>query len=184
VWNRSEFGYVLLTMDIDGLLEHRKAKDEFFGTSHHAPLDHHHQEVFTGLPYFDPDPGMVFNLEVEPVDRKNIKVQTSDGQERVYRRDYRVSFEVNGESASLAMYTTDQPGFFIPFRDATSGKTSYGAGRYLDLEANDDGTVTLDFNMAYNPYCAYNESYSCPLPPHENWLTVPIEAGEKDWPSQ
>jgi len=169
-------------MDIDGLLEHRKDKDEFFATSHHAPLDHQLQEVFDGLAYFDPDPGMVFTLPVEPADGESIKVQTSDGQERSYRREAHVSFEVDGEAVTLAMYTTGQPGFFIPFRDSTSGKTSYGAGRYLDIEANSDGSVTLDFNMAYNPYCAYSDSYSCPLPPHENWLTVPIEAGEKDWP--
>lgn len=169
-------------MDIDGLLEHRKNKDEFFATSHHAPLDNHYQETFEGLAYFDPDPVMVFTLPVEPADGENIKVQTSDGQERVYRREARVSFEVGGEVVTLALYTTGQPGYFIPFRDATSGKTSYGAGRYLDIEANGDGSVTLDFNLAYNPYCAYSDSYSCPLPPHENWLTVSIEAGEKDWP--
>jgi hypothetical protein len=169
-------------MDIDGLLEHRKDKDDFFATSHHAPLDNHHQENFEGLVYFDPDPSMVFTLAVEPADGENIKVQTSDGQERIYRREARVSFEVGDEAVTLAMYTTGQPGFFIPFRDATSGTTSYGAGRYLDIEANGDGSVTLDFNLAYNPYCAYSDSYSCPLPPHENWLTVPIEAGEKDWP--
>ena len=116
-------------------------------------------------------------------DGEEISIQTSDGQQRVYRRDARVSFEVDGESVTLAMYNTGQPGFFIPFRDSTSGKTSYGAGRYLDIEANGDGSVTLDFNLAYNPYCAYNDSYSCPMPPHENWLTIPIEAGEKDWPA-
>ena len=169
-------------MDIDGLLEHRKAKDEFFATSDHAPLDHHHQAEFSGLDYYDPDPGLVFTLPVEPADGEEITVQTSDGQQRVYRRDARVSFEVDSESVTLAMYNTGQPGFFIPFRDSTSGKTSYGAGRYLDIEANGDGSVTLDFNLAYNPYCAYNDSYSCPLPPHENWLSIPIEAGEKDWP--
>ena len=169
-------------MDIDGLLEHRKAKDEFFATSHHAPLDHHHQEQFDGLAYYDPDPGLVFTVPVEPADNAAITIQTSDAQERVYHRDAWVNFEVEGEKATLAMYGTGQPGFFIPFRDSTSGKTSYGAGRYLDIDSNGDGTVTLDFNLAYNPYCAYSDSYSCPMPPHENWLTVPIEAGEKDWP--
>ncbi len=168
-------------MDIDGLLEHRKAKDEFFATSHHAPLDHHKQQNFNGLAYFDPNPEMVFNLPVDPAGGEDIKIHTSDGQERTYRRDALVSFEVGGETVTLTMYTTGQPGFFIPFRDGTSGKASYGAGRYLDIEANGDGTVTLDFNLAYNPYCAYSDSYSCPMPPHENWLTIPIEAGEKDW---
>ena len=69
---------------------------------------------------------------------------------------------------------------FVPFRDATSGSGSYGAGRYLDLEPEDDGTYALDFNLAYNPWCAYAPQYSCPLPPRENWLTFAINAGEKD----
>ena len=81
----------------------------------------------------------------------------------------------------LVLYTTGHDGYFLPFRDSTSGKTTYGAGRYIDLEPNPDGSVTIDFNMAYNPYCAYNDSYSCPLPPVENWLQIPIEAGELDW---
>jgi uncharacterized protein (DUF1684 family) len=92
-----------------------------------------------------------------------------------------VSFEVRGEAVSLALYDSGHPGYFLPFRDATSGKASYGAGRYLDIEPNSDGTVTIDFNLAYNPFCAYNDAYSCPLPPTENWLQVPIEAGEKDF---
>jgi len=68
---------------------------------------------------------------------------------------------------------------FIPFRDATSGGGTYGAGRYLDLIENTTGIYDLDFNRAYNPYCAYNDRFSCPLPPGENTLEVPILAGEK-----
>ena len=68
----------------------------------------------------------------------------------------------------------------MPFRDATSGRESYGAGRYLDIEPEEDGTYTVDFNVAYNPWCAYAPQYSCPLPPRENWLPFPIEAGEQD----
>jgi uncharacterized protein (DUF1684 family) len=78
----------------------------------------------------------------------------------------------------LTLYSTGHPGYFIPFRDQTSGDTTYGAGRYLDVEPNGDGTVTVDFNYAYNPSCVYSDGYSCPLPPIENWLKVPIEAGE------
>jgi hypothetical protein len=74
---------------------------------------------------------------------------------------------------------------FVPFRDLTSGKETYGAGRYLDLKAGKDQTPTgkwlLDFNKAYNPWCAYSEDYACPLTPPENWLNVPIYAGEKDY---
>lgn len=173
---------VVICVDIDGLLEHRRAKDEFFAKSEHAPLTPSEQAVFTGLIYFDPDPGLVFTLNPQPADNSEITVQTSDGQERVYRRVSTVAFDVAGQPVSLALYSTGHPGLFIPFRDATSGKMSYGAGRYLDIDLNADGTVTVDFNLAYNPYCAYSDSYSCPIPPVENWLPIPIEAGERDWP--
>ena len=92
-----------------------------------------------------------------------------------------VRFNVAGEEVSLVLYDTGHPGYFVPFRDKTSGTDTYGAGRYLDIDPNSDGTVTLDFNMAYNPLCAYNDAYSCPLPPVENWLTVAVEAGERDF---
>jgi uncharacterized protein (DUF1684 family) len=72
---------------------------------------------------------------------------------------------------------------FLPFRDATSGNESYGAGRYLDVEPGRDGRVQSDFNLAYNPYCAYNDAFSCPLSPSENWLRVPIRAGEAAYTS-
>ena len=80
---------------------------------------------------------------------------------------------------TLALYATPgHEGYFLPFRDATSGRETYGAGRYLDLAPPHDGKVTVDFNLAYNPYCAYSDSFSCALPPVENWLQVPIRAGE------
>lgn len=167
-------------MDTQQLLEHRRAKDEFFASSHQSPLDHAARHDFDGLDYYEPNEDLVFDLEVEPAEGDDVKVQTSDGQERVYRRAGKVRIEVGGETAELTLYDTGHSGYFIPFRDTTSGKATYGAGRYLDVEPNDDGTVTIDFNEAYNPFCAYNEAYSCPLPPIENWLQVPIEAGERN----
>jgi len=87
---------------------------------------------------------------------------------------------VEGEEASLTVYSNEY-GFFIPFVDSQAGKVTYGAGRYLDPELKEDGMLILDFNLAYNPYCAYNELYSCPIPPAENRLSVPIKAGEKNY---
>jgi uncharacterized protein (DUF1684 family) len=90
-----------------------------------------------------------------------------------------VRFEIDGEHAELVLLTRqDEQRFFLPFRDATSGRESYGPGRYLDVEPGRDGRVQVDFNLAYNPYCAYNDAFSCPLPPPDNWLRVPIRAGE------
>ncbi|HZD22945.1 MAG TPA: DUF1684 domain-containing protein [Acidimicrobiia bacterium] len=166
-------------MDTANYAQQRRAKDEFFKTSHHSPLDPAHQADFQGLDYFDPNPDLVFRLPIEPGDGTVVRVGTSDNQEREYKKAGRVGFEVNGESVELTLYDTGHSGYFLPFRDATSGDTTYGAGRYLDLEPNDEGTVTIDFNIAYNPSCVYSDEYSCPLPPVDNWLQVPIEAGEK-----
>jgi uncharacterized protein (DUF1684 family) len=168
---------------MNDLKEFRAAKDEFFAHSHQSPIPHHRQRGFSGLTYFDEAPELVFDL---PLDRSTaggeITIQTSDGQQRRYVDAGTVAFEVNGESVRLTLYSTPGHGhgFFLPFRDATSGKETYGAGRYLDLDREgDDGTIRIDFNLAYNPFCAYDDVYSCPLPPVSNWLPVPIEAGHR-----
>lgn len=166
-------------MDTSALIEHRRAKDELFAKSSQSPLAHDRRHGFEGLDYYDPNPELAFTLPIQPTDHAEVRVQTSDGAERVYRRFGRVEFEVDGVPANLTLYGTGHPGLFVPFRDATSGSETYGAGRYLDVEPNDDGTITIDFNYAYNPFCAYDDAYSCPLPPVENWLQVPIRAGER-----
>ncbi len=161
------------------VLAQRKAKDEFFASSDHSPLDRRALRRFDGLAYYPPDPALVFTVTPEPGDGALLQIQATDGDVRSYRRAAVAHFEVGGEPVSLALYDTGHPGYFLPFRDRTSGSETYGAGRYLDIEPNDDGTVTIDFNEAYNPFCAYNEAYACPLPPPENWLQVRIEAGEQ-----
>jgi len=168
-------------MDDSALLAQRKAKDELFASSHHSPLADPTRHEFAGLSYYPPNQSLVFTVPVAPADGTEVVVQTSDGQERVYRRAGTASFRVDGEAAQITLFSTGHPGYFVPFRDSTSGQATYGAGRYLDVEPNEDATVTLDFNLAYNPYCAYNDAYSCPLPPTDNWLQVPIEAGEKSY---
>lgn len=168
-------------MDTAALTEQRRAKDEFFGSDHHSPLEHHDQHGFAGLSYYEPNPDLALTLPINESEEDPVRLQTSDGQERDYRAVGTVEFEVGGETASLTLYSTGQRGYFVPFRDATSGKGTYGAGRYLDLEPAINGEVDIDFNLAYNPYCVYNEAYSCPLPPVANWLQVPIEAGELDY---
>lgn len=166
-------------MSIRALIEYRQAKDEFFRTSHQSPLDHHDRHQFRGLEYFELREDLIFTVPLEPGDSSQVRIPTSDGAEKIYRRAGRVRFEVEGSPVVLTVYDTGHPGFFLPFRDVTSGKNTYGAGRYLDIEPNEDGTLTIDFNYAYNPSCVYSDGYSCPLPPTENWLRVPIQAGEK-----
>jgi hypothetical protein len=168
-------------MNTDQLLDFRRNKDEFFRTSHDSPLNHADRHGFEGLHYYEPRPDLVFTLPVEPEDGSEISFETSDNRVKTYRRAGKVDFEVDGHPAQLTLYDTGHPGYFIPFRDKTSGEATYGAGRYLDIDANNDETVTIDFNLAYNPSCVYDEGYSCPIPPIENWLQVPIEAGEKNF---
>ena len=171
-------------MSTQELLEFREGKDEFFRTSHHSPLGHGDRSGFYGLNYYEPNPALVFTVPIESGDRSEVRFPTTDDAEKVYTNAGTVSFEVHGQEVELTLYETGHPGFFLPFRDATSGKTTYGAGRYLDLEPNDDGTVTIDFNYAYNPSCVFGDGFSCPLPPVNNWLQVPIEAGEKNYPPE
>lgn len=107
---------------------------------------------------------------------------TSKGTRQLFNRVGYFDFTIEGRGVRLSAYQSagrDDPNIFIPFRDSTSGKESYGAARYLELKVEHDDNYVLDFNYAYNPYCAYSEDYICPLPPHENWLSVPIRAGEK-----
>ena len=108
-----------------------------------------------------------------------LEMDTSTGAKQTYTREGKITFRVDGQETDLYLYSTGDPyELFVPFRDATSGKETYGAGRYLEAPVAEDGTVLVDFNYAYNPYCAYNELWSCPLPPVENWLKAPIRAGE------
>ena len=88
---------------------------------------------------------------------------------------------MEGQTAELTIYAGDY-GYFLPFADALAGSETYGAGRYLEPEPAEEGKFLVDFNVAYNPYCAYNDAYVCPLPPRENWLDIRIEAGEKNFP--
>ncbi len=164
----------------------RASKDEYFRTAPASPIPLEEREGFDGLAYFPVDPGLRFEgLSLEPYrgsEPEAFEMLTSDGRLRPAHRVGSLRFELEGRPQALAGYTLDggRPGsLFVPFADATSGQETYGAGRYLDLEPEDDGTYALDFNLAYHPFCVYAPAYSCPLPPPENRLGVRIEAGER-----
>jgi uncharacterized protein (DUF1684 family) len=167
------------------LQEFRAAKDDHFARSADSPLTAKQKSHFMGLIYYTEAPDLVFDAKLDTnVDHGKVRMQTSTGSEQIYRRAGIVRFEVDGRSAKLTLYESEEGGdLFVPFKDATSGKETYGAGRYLEVRPPRNGRVHVDFNYAYNPYCAYNEAWSCPLPPTENWLSVPIRAGEKSFPS-
>ncbi len=172
-------------MVMSELDEFRREKDEFFRDHPQSPLTPAQRERFTGLAYFPPNPSLAVEAELDTdVDRDEVIVmQTTTGGTQTYRRAGKVRFEIDGEPAEITLFESpEMHELFVPFRDATSGKETYGAGRYLEVEPPDpSGRAAVDFNYAYSPYCCYNESWSCPIPPKENWLGVPIRAGEKDF---
>lgn len=169
------------------LEQFRQQIDQFFATSGDSPLEPAQQREFTGLNYFPETDAFIFEVTLEPVeDAAPYIAPTSTGDEVRFARVGQFTFSVGDESVTLVVLGSGDGDIFIPFRDATSGKETYGAGRYLDdhrygVTHLDDNRYRLDFNFSYNPTCAYSPYYSCPLPPRENWLAVAIEAGEKDF---
>ena len=157
----------------------RKEKDDFFGDHPQSPLTREQKRDFHGLNYFPENDDLRLEVKAEefPV-KERIEMQTSTGDVQIYFRHSRFKFQVEGQDAELTIYESEN-GFFLPFVDSLAGKETYGAGRYLEPEPLPGGRFLIDFNMAYNPYCAYNEQWSCPLTPFENRLKVPIRAGEK-----
>ncbi len=161
------------------LQQFRADKDRFFAHDPHSPLTIEQRHHFQGLYYFPENQALRMDLAIEeyPV-MEEVKMLTTTGQAQTYIRFGRIRFSVEGQEIELTVFT-DRNGFFLPFADGLAGDETYGAGRYLELRPLDKGKVRVDFNYAYNPYCAYNEAWSCPITPAENRLTVPVRAGEK-----
>jgi uncharacterized protein len=170
----------------DAVRAFRADKDEFFRTSARSPLPEEQRADFAGLPYFPVDEALRFEgLTLEPYEGgepTRFAIPTSDGKLRPAERAGTLHFETAATPAVLTGYQLENDpsgSIFVPFLDATSGTESYGAGRYLDIDAEEDGTYTLDFNLAYHPSCVYDTKFSCPLTPAENRLPFRIEAGER-----
>ncbi|MEX0625461.1 MAG: DUF1684 domain-containing protein [Chloroflexota bacterium] len=189
--------YGALRNDVRGeparLLGFRAAKDRLFASHPSSPVAVAARPDFRGLAYWRYAPLLAFRAALEPdPDAPSLDLpRSAAGPAMPYARIGWVSFVVDGTSARLAVYWLNEyaGGIFIPFRDATSGTESYGGGRYLwdsgkgaDLGSDGDEMV-VDFNYAYHPSCAYDPIWSCPLAPPENWLTVPIRAGERLTPA-
>jgi uncharacterized protein len=160
----------------------RSTRDELFRTHPQSP-----RPGYTGLEYYDYDPAARVLAELEDLEAEPVAVETSGPEPMLFTPFARAHFELRGERATLevAWLATYGGGVFLCFRDATSGTETYGGGRYLldtvkgaDL-GEDDGRLVLDFNFAYNPSCAYDPSWVCPLAPPANRLAIAVEAGEK-----
>lgn len=169
------------------ILKNRADKDAYLAADAKSPIPKEKRGDFKSLDYFPPDRSFSFLLELHEHSEKAVTVvKDSKGNDRRYIRWGEFRFDVAGEKCVLQAYKSE-PGeerLFVPFKDLTSGKETYGAGRYLDLEPEEsfsNGKWTLDFNEAFNPYCAYSHNYACPLVPPENWLGVRIEAGERSY---
>lgn len=173
----------------DAVSQFRADKDAYFRTGQGSPVPEADRAAFTGIPYFPVSEDFVAEgLALEPYvgeEPVQFEIPTTDGRLRPAERAGVFRFELAGRPQCLTAYrmigAAGETGetLFVPFLDATSGTETYGAGRYLDIEPDDDGTWSLDFNLAYHPSCVFDPRYSCPLTPAENRLDVRVEAGER-----
>jgi hypothetical protein len=145
-------------------------------------------KTFSHLIYFPPDPRFAVSARlVRLEENEEIRMLTSQNLEKVFHRYATIEFNLDGKRQELTAYKNALSGegadrLFIPFKDATSGRATYGAGRSLEIAEPEEETFILDFNRCFNPLCNYSPAYNCPIPPRENHLEVPIEAGEKTYP--
>jgi uncharacterized protein len=161
----------------------RAEKDRFFQEDPETPVPEDKKKTLLPLPYFPVDMSYTVPAALRLAEKRPVfEMPTSTGTLRKYQQVGAIEFVFQGQPMTLGAFVEDgQPltQLFVPFADLTTGKETYTAGRYLDLHPTASGLYTLDFNKAYNPYCAYNSKYECPFPPPSNRLKVPIRAGEK-----
>lgn len=173
---------------ISEIEQQRFEKNQEYSDSLKSPLNPIHLAEFNGLEYFevDPDFNIEGTLELTP-EEKPFEMYTSTNRLPVYRKYGNFHFKVKGKDFVLGVFqnmdiiddSVQKNYLFIPFQDLTSSKEAYGGGRYIDIQIPETDKVMVDFNLAYNPYCAYDDKWSCVIPPPENFLEVKILAGEK-----
>lgn len=166
--------------------EFQKQQNSFFKDASKSPLKSKDLKAFDGLDFFPIDSTFVVEAQLKRTPNTpffDMKTTTNRvTQERVFGV---LSFTINNESYNLNVYQSAPDSdaeldyLFLPFLDATNGTETYGGGRYIDLKIPEGNQITVDFNKSYNPYCAYNEKYSCPIVPRENYLSLKIKAGVK-----
>jgi len=174
----------------DSVLFQRQVKDKEFGDSLHSPLSKEDRAHFHGLSYFAPDTSFrVKAVFLKYKKQEAFVMKTSTDRVPVYHKYGYLVFTLQGKTFTLQVYRNKEiakrPGMkdylFIPFTDLTNGSETYGGGRYIDFRIPKGKEAWLDFNMSYNPYCAYSAGYSCPVPPEENFLNIRVGAGEKNF---
>lgn len=166
---------------------YRRQRENLFQAHPQSALDQAQKERFKGLPYFPYNPALRLSVQVDTtVDLDVLEIHLQEDGVTRLKRFGKVNFELQGQRLQLSIFWVlgYGGGIFLPFRDATAPHETYGGGRYLldsikgaDL-GSEAGALVLDFNFAYNPSCAYNPRWHCPLAPRENWLTIALRAGE------
>ncbi|MBM3778660.1 MAG: DUF1684 domain-containing protein [Acidimicrobiia bacterium] len=173
---------------IERMQQQRAQKDAFFrSAAPDNPVPKERQDELVPLDYYPVDPDYRIPAALKVASEQPVfDMPTSTGKMRKVTQVGTLSFTVKGQQLTLTAFAGEGPGgapdmrrLFLPFSDATTGEETYEAGRFLDLDRTATGIYNLDFNDAYNPYCAYNATFDCPLPPRSNRLKVPILAGEK-----
>ncbi len=168
------------TQYLEQLAAWRAQRDDFLANHYATPLSDEALSEFIGLAYFPVDPDMVFRTPLL-IDVESVPIESSAGSVSDYPAAGFVELALEDGVAKMRVLKGEEDELFIPFRDTTCGVTTYSGGRYVLAEPQVGRVVTVDFNKATNPYCAYDPDFSCPLPPAENRLGFPIEAGELNW---
>jgi len=170
------------------VLKYQQELDDFYTDSTTSPLSPEERAAFQGHEFFSYNPEMAVEANIEVLENESwFNMATSSGVSREYRRYAKATFELRGETLELFLYQSKRlmamdeykDHLFLPFMDKTTGVSTYGTGRFMDITKPEGNTMVLDFNYAYNPYCAYTDGYSCPITPKENYIDVEVNAGIK-----
>ncbi len=172
---------------VQGNSDFQKEMNAKFKDASKSPLTKRDLKKFEGLAFFKLDEKYkVVAKLIKTPNAPSFNFPTTTDRVAVYEKYGVVSFAIDGENFELAIYKDENPelmykdNLFLPFFDETNGKTSYEGGRFIDVlitDVNTNGTIVIDFNEAYNPYCAYSDRYSCPITPRDNYLNTAIKAG-------
>ena len=171
---------------VERIEKERERQFKFLKYNEESPLTDEQKKTLDSLDYFPIDPQYQVRARLVPVDQRvMIQIPMTDGTLERYIKQSYAEFELQGQTHRLLLLqAADEPdrrNYFLAFADDTSGEETYGGGRFLDVRRDGRNSITIDFNLVYNPYCTYNPDYACPIPPKENLLKIPILAGEKNY---
>ncbi|MEM1054267.1 MAG: DUF1684 domain-containing protein [Bacteroidota bacterium] len=180
-------GPSLDTADLRTSWEDWRAERDSLYASEASPVPESVRDQFQGLTYFAYDSTRTYAASLQPsLEPDTLLLATSTGEARAMIASGTLTFRAEGRTHRLTAYVAGgprdpgvPPSLFVPFRDQTTGRETYGGGRYLDLQPDEDGVVPLDFNRAYHPICVVNPMFSCPIPPPQNTLELNLTAGER-----